>query len=340
MVDALRSFAASMVAFGLVCTACGTKSAASKGVDAGSSDGGPSAQDYATAVCKLLTRCCATLHRSNNFPRCRSALDLSVYDAAVVSNLKFSPENARACLAQLSSVPDLCADPDAVTLTIPACTRVYLGAKAEHVSDAGPAMVRPGRACLSSADCAPASEGKVACVGSAGASICQVQSPGKPGDGPCSSTVDRFGHTVETQVAGRDAGLPAVQTVACEHDRGAACDFATQKCVALADIGQPCVDDLDCVDAAYCDCVSGSPCTLTTKLCVARSSTGASCTLPGPYHQCPTDDYCDDATNTCKAQMEVGQPCTKSPQCRSRLCAANICATQGQPWLDIACNAG
>jgi hypothetical protein len=340
MVERARAVVGGALFLGLLCSAC-SMSAPTNRLDGGS-DSVSSAAEYAAALCKLVTPCCAAAQRSSDDARCRSALDLSAYDAALASRLGFDADSARKCLTQLSGVTDFCADPDGVVTSIAACGHIYPGAKTAQPSDAAVGSLQPGEACKQDGDCAPANDGVVRCVSSRNGSSfsyqCQVQVAGKLGDGPCSATTDATGYAAESETAGLDAGVPAARTIACDHTSGAACDFATHRCVALGALGQACVADLQCVDAAYCDCGGGSLCSPGSATCTARRVAGASCTPPFVYHQCLKTDYCDAQSSTCKALLEAGQPCTESSACTTRLCAGHVCVTRGQAFLGIACS--
>jgi hypothetical protein len=340
MVERARAVAKTALFVGALCSACSMSRGSATGLDGGSG-AVSSAAEYAAALCQLLTPCCAVAEQSSDVTRCRSALDISAYDAALVSQLRFDADNARQCLTQLSGASNLCVDPDLVFESIAACGHVYSGGKTAQPSDAGVGSLQPGDVCTRDADCAPANDGVARCVARSNGSDftfqCQVQVTGKLGDGPCSATADATTHVVAAESAGLDAGIPAARTIVCDYTSGAACDFTTHRCVALGAIGQACVTDLQCVDAAYCECAGGSPCSPGSATCTARRAPSASCTPPSAYHECLKTGYCDPHSSTCRVQLEVGQSCKESSACLSRLCAGNVCVIKGHELLGVAC---
>lgn len=135
-----------------------------------------------------------------------------------------------------------------------ACDKVYVN----EPDQAGAAV---GAACDWDDDCAASPEGRVECVTrfdeatNGWVGLCQVQIPGKEGDGPCAS-LGSFSDEVPARVRTCEGPLycePDGRVCAPRGEVGAACSYA---------------DTESCVETAYCD-ISGA--------CAARAAFGESC---------------------------------------------------------------
>src|SRR5262249_19126006 len=117
----------------------------------------------------------------------------------------------------------------------------------------------------------------------------------------------------------------------CNVGDGLTCDFNTQKCTLLADVGQACTSSSACVKAAFCDFSTPSPHT-----CVARKAAGSACGTTS--NECDTGTYCDTAQKLCTTFTPDGNPCTTNNACASSRCVNGVCA-KGSANLILICGA-
>ncbi len=284
-----------------------------------SSGGGSSAStssQFVQQFCALLAPCCADAGLPSNGQQCTSLLD------ALTSQASYDAAAGQACLGalqQASSQPGFCSG----TMNEPACQQVFGGGAA--------GTARPGQACKSDSDCAPAPGGGATCffTGTADggtAQACVQTLPGQPGSGPCLGDKTASGASYSW---GGTTPLPP-QAYVCDPGTGVTCNTTTRKCTALAPTGAPCMTDSDCVAADHCDYSgSGSP------ACAARLATGASCAASSDA--CASGDYCDMTTQTCAPGLADGAACTSSQPCASGICVNGKCGASGSAGLALFC---
>jgi hypothetical protein len=174
---------------------------------------------------------------------------------------------------------------------------------------------KPGETCEVDSDCAPSSEGKVICasryIGEAWVHKCQVQLRGQVGDGPCLGTQDGAMFSSTSTTAATDV---ASRGYVCDTADGVKC--SSDKCVALASLGQTCAYASDCVRTAFCD---------SKDRCVARVAAGATCTGTDS-DECAIGYYCPDASpRQCAAQLGTGASCSSDAMCKSSTCTDGTC---------------
>jgi hypothetical protein len=294
------------LAFGMGCVAltlafaCSSKSSGSGG------GGATTSSSFTQQYCQLLEPCCAQAGLSTTGALCES------FAGAAFAQGTFDQASAQTCLAGIqaeSSAGTFC-----TTLgnDIPACAQVSMVASG---------TTPPGGTCTDDSDCAKAAGGGATCFdqfnfddgGTSQTQTCIQTLPGQAGQGPCIGVVSGDVTTYDWSGTG---ALPT-EGVLCATADGLTCSSATQKCVALAAVGQACGQDSDCVTSAYC--ASG-----TEQQCTPRIADGASCTIAPDG--CLTTSYCDSASSTCKPQLGSGSACTVDQQCTSGACINDACS--------------
>ncbi len=282
----------------------------------GSSTGAGSRDSFIAQVCDQYMPCCVKAGKPSDGAQCRA------FYGAFASTAGYDAAVANACLTELkaaSSSPTFCDDGMSSTKS-PSCSRVF---------SAPNGTKKPGETCAEDGECAPSSEGTVDCRSAfvSGATIkkCQVQVPGKLGDGPCLGTRD--GNSTSYNSSGDTDVLP--RGFMCDVKDGVRCDSTTDKCVAIAKIGEACTSTSSnvCTKDAYCD--------TTAKQCVARKLAGAACESFST--QCAEGTYCDSKTKVCTTSVAVGGACTTSSECVTKSCVNSKCAVSSSLTTAFLC---
>jgi hypothetical protein len=281
------------------------------------------ASNFISSYCSYIGSCCGSQSLPSDGSQCREFLGFEVNSSA------YNATQGQACLNAVSSAagsdPAWCVDQQASTNT--ACNGAF--------GKSG-GTVQPGGKCTTDSDCAAAPSGDVITCrtyfsNNAQTQICQVETHGKAGDGPCLGTIKTVSGATDTSFNDQpDGGMPS-QGVYCFNDDGVACDATTSTCVALGQIG-----DSSCLANG---CVSGAHCDDTTDKCVASAATGSACTQTT---DCITGNYCNTSGgNTCTAQLNTNAPCTTSDQCVSGSCSNGKCgAGLAAIGLALLCGGG
>lgn len=277
------------------------------------SDGAATSDDFATQYCAIFAPCCEQAKRPTDGATCRA------FVGAAASGKTYDAAKASECLQktrEASAKPGFCTFSD-----VPSCDGVY--------ATANSGTVQPGGACKDDEDCAASPEGKVDCTSSFTSSsesrFCQVQIPGKDGDGPCIGTKD--GNV--TSFSGSSSEKPSRGYI-CNVEGGVRCDSKTGKCSKIGDVGAPCDGSSNaCVKTAYCD---------ATQKCAPRVAVGAPCGTNGVSSQaCVSTAYCDTTSKACATAAADGAPCTRGEQCVSDRCLNGKCeASSGGSDLSLA----
>jgi hypothetical protein len=306
------------IAFAAACLGLVVGVACSSG--SGNGGGGPASNGgaFAQNFCNLIEPCCAQAGLGTTGTLCVAFAD----SASGQDN--YDPTAGQACISGMqaeSGTPALCAN---LGNDIPACSQVF-------TSKGGSA---PGGApCMQDSDCAQAPGGGATCFsnfafvdgGTTQTQTCIETMVGTAGDGPCVGIVGATG----TEYTWSGTGAPPASGYTCAVASGLSCDQTTQKCVALATVGQACQSDSDCVPSAYCAYMN------QTNVCATRLADGANC---GPERTgCLTTSYCDSSTTTCKPLLATGSACTSSQQCSSGSCVNDACGVGDNLGLQILC---
>ncbi len=279
----------------------GCSSNSSNGSVAGDRD------SFIAQLCQQYMPCCAKAGKPADGAQCRA-----FYGAFAASN-NYDPAAGSACLSEVKAAaasPTFC-DNATSTNVSPSCGKVFPAS--------GGGSKKPGETCAQDNECASSTEGPVECrsLFKDGATIkkCQVQIAGKAGDTPCLGTVD--GNITSYNSSGDTDILP--RGYLCNVKDGLRCDSTTDKCVAIAKVGEPCegFGSNLCTDDAFCD--------TTQKKCVARKAVGEMCTSD----QCVEGAYCNTTTRLCTASLAVGAACKSSSECITRSCVNGACAKSG-----------
>jgi len=304
------------LAAAVLATAAGL--ASGLGCGGGSGGAATSSSSFGVDYCNLIEPCCAQAGLSTTGSLCRalagSAASEGSYDAA----------QGQACITGMqaeSSSPSFC-----TTLgnDIPACSMVF-------TTSGG--SVPPGGNCSQDSDCAKGGGGGATCFfsfafndgGSSQTQTCVQTSVGAAGDGPCVGVVQSTG----TLYNWTGSGPVPLQGFTCAVADGLTCDDTTQKCIALATVGQACSSDSDCIPSAYCAFGSGQ------AQCAMRLADGASCSSAGTG--CLSTSFCDPGSMTCKPLLPNGTACTDSQACASQDCANMVCSGSNNLGLQILC---
>jgi hypothetical protein len=225
----------------------------------------------AEALCELLSPCCVWRPKSSWTTWCRGLIDLAVIPS------EYSAEAAEECLAQLHGRPfaERCAE-----FRRGACSVFYGGG--QHRARRSQAL---GELCREREHCAPSPLGPVACIWTEVGeeedwdSRCLVTAEGAEGDGPC-QTVSELGSDFSTV-----RSVDSQRVFSCRSERGLFCHEATETCVRVAALGEPC-EWSGCGRHRACRLVSDED----ERRCVEAIPFGAACSESGPP--------CEDAT-TC-----------------------------------------
>lgn len=250
---------------------------------------------FANAYCPEVAKCCSKLGFSGGDGQmCRFMLSAAPSNAAT-----------DACLAEMRS------QVAAGTFCVadgpsPACDTAF--------SSNASGNKKPGDDCDLDSECAPSTDGKVACeslyVDPNWLHKCQLRMPGKVGDA-CIGTQD--GEVFSSTSASTLTDIPARGYV-CNTADGIKC--ASDKCVALADVGASCNYASDCVRTAYCD---------SKDRCAARVVAGGTCTGVDS-DECAIGYYCPAASpRQCTAQLGTGASCSSGEMCKSGTCTDGTC---------------
>jgi hypothetical protein len=146
---------------------------------------------------------------------------------------------------------------------------------------------------------------------------CQVQIPGKVGDGPCLGTQDGDGFSSLSTGTDFSTDL-ASEGYVCNTADGVHCETGT--CVALSAVGQSCSYSSNCVRDAFCD---------SSSHCASRVAAGANCKGVNS-DECTSDYYCPTASpRQCTAKVANGSACTSDSMCKSDTCTTGTCQVGG-----------
>lgn len=316
------------VALGFVAIAC-TSGGTGNGVNGGGGGGGSSATstDFISSYCKMVGQCCGTQNLPSDGATCTALFN------ALESGNTYDPSQGSQCLDAVSSAasadPMWCAKSSQSGLNT-ACKNVYK-------KPGGASGVAPGGPCKTDSDCADGPPGsKAVCAhtfsGNATTSTCQIQTPGKAGDGPCLATVvanaDGSTSTYGVSSSGSDAGAPAMGFTCAQSD-GLYCNDTTKKCTALGAVGAMCSGDQSCAVGTFCSFSSGG------EKCAARVAIGADCSMSS--QSCVDGAYCDQTTKKCTAQVGDGAACATSDQCKSRSCNNKTCEASSNLGTAFPC---
>ncbi len=261
------------------------------------------AEKFADSFCAEIAKCCGQAGLPSNGNMCH----------LMMSGGSYNSQAGDACLAEMKS--EVAGGTFCTNLGSPACDSVSgsVGSK------------KPGDVCVADSDCAPSSDGKVACasvyVNSAFIQKCQVQVPGKVGDA-CDGTQDG---NLFLSSSSTDATDVAPRIVVCNTSDGVQCKSNT--CTALAVVGASCGYTPDCVRSAFCDPGADK--------CAAKVAAGNPCPS-GDDEQCLDGNYCAAGTNQCAAKGENGAACTTANMCLSSNCPSDTCQSNGLDTLVLA----
>ena len=265
------------------------------GAAAGCKDDAPDpAVGYIKDYCDIYKPCCIAVGLPGDGVACEALLTSTRPPGAT-----FSAPSAGHCLSVLrmiSSEPGFC---EGDVLPPSSCSRVF-----------GP---MPEGACIQDADCPPSAEGEVRCIaGGTQTPRCQIQAHGALGSAPCVGDV-RGGVVFYSGAMGGD--VPDLGYL-CDAAELLRCDTAqTGACVALVEVGAPCLLTSDCVATAFCDGGTG--------LCATRKAIGAPCA--DPAGECEDAAFCDLTAMACAAKLDVGGYCTEHVQCLTGNCPDGTC---------------
>ena len=267
---------------------------------------GEFAQSYGTLICGAIRSCCSDRGYDPAKVQCQTS---TMGDSAGVDASTFDAARAQRCLDQLAAKikasGDTCGEAtggEASSDTPDCVTTLHAGTKG------------PGDPCSDDDECAPADGATVTCFRSTStaAGYCQVERPGKIGQGPCYNTILNGGrvHVGEAPID----KLPEVTS--CNLADGLYC--GDKGCVAAAQDGAAC--DGDVIFA----CRQGSEC--VGSVCKPQIAVGGACD-GDDQASCVPGAYCD--AGTCKAKSEAGKPCTDDEQCASEICTEGACEKGG-----------
>lgn len=186
---------------------------------------------------------------------------------------------------------------------------------------------KPGEECQTDSDCAPSSDGTVACAGTyvngSWINKCQVRIAGKAGDSPCLGTVDGDMFSGDPTSGGTDVVSRGYVCATAENLR---CSGGA--CVALAGLGATCQISTDCIRSAYCN--------YPNDVCTAKIRLGDACTgIAGS--ECVDGAVCDTNAKTCVAKLANGATCGSSSACQSDYCSNGTCQGSSNIAMALLC---
>jgi hypothetical protein len=273
---------------------------------------------FAVDYCNLIEPCCAQAGLSTTGTLCQA------FAQAAAAQENYDAANGQACISGMQAESGSATFCTTLGNDIPACSAAF-------TSTSGSAL--GGAPCMQDSDCAKPSGGGATCFdnfsfgdgGTTQTQTCIQTMVGQAGDGPCVGTVQASG----TEYTWSGTGTPPASGYTCAIASNLTCDQTTQKCVTLANVGQACQSDSDCVPSAYC------PFGMSPIVCAARVADGASC-ASAPTG-CLTTSYCDSTTTTCNPLLASGSPCTGSQQCSSLQCVNDVCGAGNDLGLQLLC---
>jgi hypothetical protein len=267
-------------------------------------------ENFADSYCAEVAKCCGQAGLPADGQTCRQWM------AFAAAGGSYNAAAGDACLAEMRAevgAGTFCTDfgSPSSSSSPSACDSVYGSPSGNR---------QPGETCDFDSDCAPSSEGKVACaslyVNGAFIDKCQVQMPGQAGDTPCVGTRDGIVTTYNPPSGVTDV-VP--RGYICNVADGITCASGT--CTALAAAGATCTFSSDCVRTAFCD--------YHQDTCVPRIAAGAACT-GSDSSECVDGYYCPTTTaQQCIAKLANGTACTTSDMCQSDYCSNGTCQNGG-----------
>jgi len=295
--------------------ACGgSSSGGGSGGTSGSPSGGPvytgapvaeaQFQEQAPGLfCQGIETCCGELGRQSNPLICQAFSGLAMPSP----DLTYHSDAAGACLQQLRSMQCEASD-----MPLP-CDSVYTGNK------------QPGEACESDAECVAAAGGDSEC--DLFDNVCVEVRRGDEGDA-CNAACRQLGPGGYACSLFENPALPN-QEVRCFREDGLSCG-AEQVCEALVEMGEPCVNNEDCVDGNYC------PFAAMDRICTPKLAVGEACeTFAG---DCVDSAFCG-ASGMCEAKKPSGAACMDSDECQGA-CSNMVCGEAGdlsEGWVGLFC---
>ena len=265
-------------------------------------DDADSASGFAAAYCDLIKPCCAMANLRTDGKQCQLLF------GAFGGQSSYNKQAGEACLAEARAAAGTATFCQMLDDNEPsACDNVF----------GSPGKKQPGEACTDDDECAPSTEGSVACesnFGAGGAEVrkCQVVVKGKEGDKPCVGTKE--GNFTSGNVNLDD--VPA-RGYLCHVTDGLRCDSTTDTCVKLKAIGEACQGNSDCLRTAFCEG--------TMDRCTERRAIGATCMPSFANEECVTGGWCSETTRMCAAQVADGGACTEDDECKSGNCVNGKC---------------
>jgi hypothetical protein len=252
------------------------------------------AESFADEYCAEVKKCCDRMGSEGDGMLCKMMFTSGGFNAEV----------GEACLADMRK-------------QVAAGTFCTGGASASACQGlvSGPSGNRkPGESCDFDDDCAPSSEGQVACAsdydGTEWIHQCQLRIRGAAGSSPCLGTQDG---NMFSSMGASTSGLPSRGYV-CDTADGLEC--SADQCVALAAVGQSCNQSSDCVRNGFCD---------DSYHCAARVAPGGPCTSASG-DECTVGHYCPTASpRQCTAKVATGSPCSDDAMCTSSECNGTTC---------------
>ncbi len=312
------------VALPVAVIAC-TSGGANNDVNGGGGGSSASASDFVASYCKTVGQCCGTQGLPSDGATCTALF------TALESGSTYDPAEGSKCLSAVNSAAG--ADPmwcvkSSQGAQDTACKNVYKKPGAAS-------GVAPGGQCKNDSDCAEGPAGsKAVCASTFSASsttsTCQIQTPGKEGDGPCLATIvqnaDGSTSTYTTSTSGSDAGTPSMGFT-CAQSSGLYCNG--MKCTKLGVAGDTCSGSESCGSGTFCGFVSGG------EKCVAKVALGGDCSMSS--QSCVDGAYCDQTSKKCTAQLAGGAACTTSDSCKSHNCNNKTCDTSSNIGTAFLC---
>lgn len=273
----------------------------------GTSTGPVEEANYASALaeanCTGISGCCRSggfaFDEASCVDRVRAQYSALVDSRSREPNLRFDEAAAARCVAAIRAANAACTDKALAEATYGACNGVFAGTLAL------------GAACTSSIECAAGPGEHVACdQGKCARWDSEPRLPRGVEGVACAASCQGDPSRDYCPVWGEE-----VTGALCWSGDELYCSPETERCVALAAVGDACgagADDDPCVDRARCQ----------DGVCIA-AVIGDPCGSAG--RDCPAASRCDAESRTCRARKANGHACFQGDDCVSLECRSGIC---------------
>ncbi len=269
-------------------------------------------QSFVNEYCSMVSTCCESWGAKND-----GGATCKMFIAYMSMGATYDAARGDACLEYMRS-----AQSEGKLCTVATSASTADPNPCQEVIETAPSTgtTQPGGTCDFSDDCAAPAGKTASCAsyyssdGDAGSGsfvrYCQVVTPGKEGDGPCSMTVTENGSTWSSSMGGDKV----LETISCAKADGLYCDQTSQKCTAVSADGADCKISEACTTASFCS---------SSGKCTPDIAIGSAC--EEFYSDCVEGAYCDEASGECAKLKAQGEACVSMTECVTMDCTDSKC---------------